>query len=745
MPVPVPRFSKPVAHPVIKKTSGTLHANPFQNLTRTLPISPPDPPPSYGTREQWIESLPTWRREKPRRIWEDDSTSHFQQSAGQDFHKGLTTAVDAVVIKGERAQACIPPLCTMLDSSQIVIPAKIDDEMHFDLPQWKWEPCMDYMSEILPPQEFAAPNPSPASVDIHTHSYERGAFSPVFEEESPGFGHEAASSPMEPVTPFGDFVDRAVVGAQSSKQTCGIVLHGGESIMPRRNSANAPAVRGSRHTSFGPVAEPPKRPPQVPVSDAITSSAAAYRKLAEPLADWMAHYVWKVCTTGQDLPSNYVNPASIPIARFLDSPPRNLAPSIQSILLSTLLQPSAIFLALWYIVRLPVYCGSITLGPEHVKELRFRTALFGEPRTTTAVGNSVLHLSPVDESVPFRLVLVGCMLANKWLDDHTFSNKTWHSISNVPIHLLNELELLALDLFLYNLSLPCEKWFEWMERIRSYHVSSIPPSHTQPISRPSSNPHMIVGNAIEDILRISSLASHQPVFIGLEERKKERLEKEQAMDDINLDEDGPLREEYLPRRRANGSDSFQKVSPSKNPLLQHNALPPPAKWSPAGDEPILRNKQRMNGDYVAVQAPGVTAFPVWSAPYSHLGESNCQEQAWNSRGSATAIKPSMGYGYEVANHHPPAYLPYPYPHAVPMVHMRTHSFSHENNPQVHGHIRTYSQSCFDYRCNNVYVTPPELSAGKEPTHWYATNPPSYIPPGYAYHSAIVHQAAWIRT
>jgi hypothetical protein len=93
-----------------------------------------------------------------------------------------------------------------------------------------------------------------------------------------------------------------------------------------------------------------------------------------------------------------------------------------------------VFLALWYVVRLPVYCGSITLGPEHVKELRFRAALFGESRITTASGDSILQSSPIDENVLFRLVLVGCMLANKWLDDHTFSNKTWYVLDLNVIH-----------------------------------------------------------------------------------------------------------------------------------------------------------------------------------------------------------------------------------------------------------------------------------------------------------------------
>lgn len=80
------------------------------------------------------------------------------------------------------------------------------------------------------------------------------------------------------------------------------------------------------------------------------------------------------------------------------------------------------FLALWYIVRLPVSFGGIAsggLGIEHVKELNFRAALFGE-------GHGAADRDAMEAGAPFRLIVLGCMLANKWLDDHTFSNKTWY-------------------------------------------------------------------------------------------------------------------------------------------------------------------------------------------------------------------------------------------------------------------------------------------------------------------------------
>lgn len=104
--------------------------------------------------------------------------------------------------------------------------------------------------------------------------------------------------------------------------------------------------------------------------------------------------------------------------QYAASSPPYLAVSVHSLLLSTLLQPSAVFLAIWYIIRLPVHFGPVSLGPEYGKEAAFRAALLGDP----SWGSDTCGM---ETSAPFRLIVLGCMLANKWLDDHTFSNKTW--------------------------------------------------------------------------------------------------------------------------------------------------------------------------------------------------------------------------------------------------------------------------------------------------------------------------------
>ena len=105
--------------------------------------------------------------------------------------------------------------------------------------------------------------------------------------------------------------------------------------------------------------------------------------------------------------------------QFSPTPPNYLSGAVHSLLLSTLLQPSAVFLALWYIVRLPIFFASAGLSADYVKEIQFRAELLGD-------ANAGSDREGMEASAPFKLILLGCMLANKWLDDHTFSNKTWY-------------------------------------------------------------------------------------------------------------------------------------------------------------------------------------------------------------------------------------------------------------------------------------------------------------------------------
>lgn len=450
-------------------------------------------------------------------------------------------------------------------------------------------------------------------------------------------------------------------------------------------------------------------------------------------------------------------------------PPSYLAASIHSLLLSTLLQPSAVFLAIWYIVRLPIYFGAAELAAEHVKEIRFRVALLGMETDREAM----------EASAPFRLIVLGCMLANKWLDDHTFSNKTWydiyhslisrwltpndrHNISNVPIHALNQLESLTLDIFAYDLNVPSREWSQWLAHVMSYHHSLASPIHPQPISRPSANPHSIIRKSIEEIAKASSTNNAslpQPVFIGLEERKQAKLEQDQVLAadvlEIDLDEDGPLREEYLPKRRVSGAGSTRSTrstqgrGDSANEWDQHsvremeNPLPPPAKWSPSGDEPIHREKNRASGQYVAVQP---TIYP---ATYPQSLDSDYTHQNWASADSYMTFKSQSAYVFNLTapihTINQASYNPYPYVAPLAFSHSRSQSHTYDQeNMQLRNHMHSYSQS-FEYRCSDIRMTANELACPEADPQWIGSDQYSYYGSAFAPLTNINYQSTWLRT
>ncbi|KAG1773963.1 hypothetical protein EDD22DRAFT_946825 [Suillus occidentalis] len=402
------------------------------------------------------------------------------------------------------------------------------------------------------------------------------AFAPVLEDDSDDMMNgDLGSSPIGPMTPFAEYVDRVIptsdvttVSDQIQLRQDGLYQYGIQSY----NMVDNQCADQVKQESVASV-------------DSAPSASTKYKMFAEPMADWIVSYVWKVCKNSIALPpavSRYT--PSMSGQQPAPTAPMHLSASVHSLLMSTLLQPSAVLLAMWYIARLPVYFSGFTLGLE-ANEWRFRDELLD---ATGGIDGKTL-----EANATFRLIVLGFMLANKWLDDHTFSNKTWHTICKLPVQSLNKLESLALDILSHDLTISPAAWRQWLGHMFAYHVSLSPPPYAQPISRPSSK---------------SSI--NQPVFLSFEQRSKTKLngaetcaEVSHEAYDIDLDEDGPLREEYLPKRRvSNGSVNSRHIE-------HRNALPPPSKWSPAADEPIRRASDRP-ALYMPVQAPAVCWAPA---------------------------------------------------------------------------------------------------------------------------------------
>lgn len=330
MPVPVPPSLRPSPHPVFKTAHHHHQLDQSDSalfFPSTLPLSPVGPPPSFSTREEWIKSLPHWRRTKPRRIWEEDKPRSEQRS-GRCFSKGLTVAGNASVIKGSHAEARIPPHRPLFDVSSLWtdVPADLIPSTEGDSEDEMSSDC-SALDQVLCDNQSQWSSTSPAvghdddslmldSDDIPELAYppagyEKGAFSPIFEDDSPSAtnGHEAASSPLGPITPFGDFVDRIVATSQDDVRYDNIYMGG----IPHHEGA-------TQDSQCGPQCYEPAQPQQAPSNAqeqpkepevVVPTASSNYRKLTEPLSEWLANYVWKTCTTGMYLPPVFAQPGYV--------------------------------------------------------------------------------------------------------------------------------------------------------------------------------------------------------------------------------------------------------------------------------------------------------------------------------------------------------------------------------------------------------------------------------------------------
>lgn len=485
MPVPVPVSSQRPVHQVIKPPNNAGRAtirpsfesprtrSAFQYVIHTLPRRPTGPPAGFGTREEWLNSLPSWRRNKPRQISDEKEDGYVGTPTQSLEVRELNfprRSIDASGSKRRPGEAHLSPTVARHNIAAIMGACRAGPDASNNYSAWSGGDCdvdMDTRYENCPNDRqgvdcsWTSDTDTQEVVDLHSgfkdsqywfgtrcdvdvngqnpghhqkcgQTYAKGAFSPIHEDDSPSTPDslEALASTTtvdlqeESSTPFAEYVDRAVTNAGDH-----ITVNFASAPMPNNSHRDVVATRSPQPTAAEPTVTP--------------ASIRAYRRMADPLSEWIAEYVWKVCTTGMSLPPRFVGVGYVHFVIFDISvrltlcferarnnkqysarPPSYLSRAVQSLLYATLLQPSGVVLALWYIARLPVCFEWQTAGPElQDKEIDFRMELLGEGRYGQHV--STEERNDLESRAPFRLVLLGCMLANKWLDDHTFSNKTW--------------------------------------------------------------------------------------------------------------------------------------------------------------------------------------------------------------------------------------------------------------------------------------------------------------------------------
>ncbi|KAG0743069.1 hypothetical protein G6F26_005197 [Rhizopus arrhizus] len=106
----------------------------------------------------------------------------------------------------------------------------------------------------------------------------------------------------------------------------------------------------------------------------------------------------------------------------------------QNILKTTQISSSCILIALFYIYRLR----------------------FAYPTIQGSTGSEV------------RLFTTALILANKFLDDNTFTNKSWSQVSGVPVHELNIMEMEFLSALQYRTYVHHLQFYSWIKQCNQW-------------------------------------------------------------------------------------------------------------------------------------------------------------------------------------------------------------------------------------------------------------------------------------
>ncbi|KAF9045750.1 hypothetical protein BDZ89DRAFT_1008002 [Hymenopellis radicata] len=203
---------------------------------------------------------------------------------------------------------------------------------------------------------------------------------------------------------------------------------------------------------YSPVADVsiPKPPLEPPVFADITidwREARSARFIAEKTCEMICYLWFATPSLDSTLPSS-------PHNRSRPTPLQLVATSsfvyfMQKLLETTQVSHSVIVLSLHYIWR-----------------LKDRNDRIWRERTASA-SESDLESARDSEAQPgseFRIAVAGMMMANKFLDDNTYTNRTWSDVSGISLTEINRMErefLLGVDFNLYVDKRTYEKWL-WM-------------------------------------------------------------------------------------------------------------------------------------------------------------------------------------------------------------------------------------------------------------------------------------------
>jgi hypothetical protein len=240
---------------------------------------------------------------------------------------------------------------------------------------------------------------------------------------------------------------------------------------------------------------------------------------------------------------------------------------ITSILTATTLPPAVPFLALWYARRLAAQMRR----PDIAKDSHawvFREMLYlGHPLALDT-----------DELIT-RLFVVGLMIADAWLDDHSFAVKTWRDVAGMPSKTLHTIQIKALYVLNYKLMPNDQEWKGHIQQMASLLCRLMDP-HVQRVADVVD----IVDDLLCEVMVITpALAKSEP---NVPLAKEVAVAAAVVSPPTTVARSPPPAVDVKPLVITKRSVPVEEITKAVK-----RKLPTPAEWSPQQDPVVLKSRR----------------------------------------------------------------------------------------------------------------------------------------------------------
>ncbi|KAG7119784.1 Meiotically up-regulated gene 80 protein like [Verticillium longisporum] len=226
----------------------------------------------------------------------------------------------------------------------------------------------------------------------------------------------------------------------------------------------------------------------------------------------------------------------------------------------------------------------------------------------------------------YRLLTVALMLGNKFLDDNTYTNKTWAEVSGISVQEIHVMEVEFLSNMRYSLLATKDEWEDWLAKLSCFseYYERALKQPTSPIAMSSPTSKALFSSPLPSPTRATQAtsavpalpASATPVYHGNVNASNGQAWPTSYQNPAMSPLTAKSHVNMMSKKRAHEEDPTEP--PAKRMNVQPNAMPP-ARPPVVGEQPIRLPVPNLSLN-TNTPTPGSVQYmtPTAYAPPSHV-------------------------------------------------------------------------------------------------------------------------------